>query len=373
MELIELNKELTICSQTLAQLKQDVSLSYSQLLQQVVLNLSSTPENPCCLSGNAYNQEKLLCTELDTVNKGELSDFYLYKLILCYLFGEFFELINYAVLTEQYLGSVAGCVMVALFYFYDSLARLALYSSISILEQENFLLKVNSNQDEMQIWAHHAPMNYLHKFQLVEAEKARVLGQVLEAGEFYEQAIAGASKNEYIQEEALAYELAAKFYLDRGREKFAQTYMKEAHYCYERWGATAKVKDLETRYPQFFPQSSDATYIPIRTTAGTTSNSSNIAFDLVTVLKASQAISSEIELGQLLNSLMQILIENAGAQTGCLLLENLGEWKIEAACELNEVEKVCATRVLQSISTTSYLPEPIIQYVIRTHEICAFE
>jgi signal transduction histidine kinase len=84
-------------------------------------------------------------------------------------------------------------------------------------------------------------------------------------------------------------------------------------------------------------------------------------------MKAAQAISSEIELEQLLSSLMQILIENAGAQTGCLLLENSGEWAIEAACELNEGEKVCATQVLRSIPTTR-LPETIVQYVIRTHE-----
>jgi GAF domain-containing protein len=232
--------------------------------------------------------------------------------------------------------------------------------------QEEILKNVALSQERMKQWARHAPMNYLHKYHLVEAEKARVLGQLLEAEEFYEQAIQGARENRYIQEEALAYELAAKFYLGRGREKIAQLYMKEAHYCYERWGATAKVKDLETRYPQFFSQSSVVKAPSIRTTAGTTSSRSGIAFDLATVMKAAQAISSEIELEQLLSSLMQILIENAGAQTGCLLLENADEWKIEAACELNDGESVCATRVVQSILMVNRLPKTIIQYVIRT-------
>jgi PAS domain S-box-containing protein len=102
-------------------------------------------------------------------------------------------------------------------------------------------------------------MDYLHKFHLVEAEKARVLGQFLEAEELYEQAIASAVERGCIQEEALAYELAAKHYLARGREKFAQTYIKEAHACYERSGAAAKVKDLETCYPQFFAQGANST------------------------------------------------------------------------------------------------------------------
>jgi PAS domain S-box-containing protein len=85
-------------------------------------------------------------------------------------------------------------------------------------------------------------------------------------------------------------------------------------------------------------------------------------------MKVSQAISREIELDRLLSSLMQILIENAGAQTGYLILENAGEWAIEAACELDDGEKVCATRVLQSIPIANRLPESIIHYAIRTHE-----
>jgi len=268
---------------------------------------------------------------------------------------------------ESYLLQVRATPSVPLYYLYDSLARLAVHPRSST-QAEKILEKVAINQENIKQWADDASMNYLHKYHLVQAEIARVSGQLLEAEEFYEQAIQGARENGYIQEEALAYELAAKFYLSRGREKFAQTYIKEAHYCYGRWGATAKVKDLETRYPQFFPESSIGSYPPIQTTSGTTSEHSYIAFDLVAVMKASQAISSEIELEQLLNSLMKILIETAGAQTGFLILENLGEWVIEASCELNDGENVCATQVLQSIPTANHLPESIVNYVIRTRE-----
>jgi PAS domain S-box-containing protein len=108
--------------------------------------------------------------------------------------------------------------------------------------------------------------------------------------------------------------------------------------------------------------------VPISTTAETTSNPSLIAFDLAAVMKASQAISSEIELEKLLRSLMQILIENAGAQTGYLLLENAEQWTIEAACELTNGEQSCTAKVLQSLPIADRLPESITQYVIRTHE-----
>ncbi|MGG6239412.1 AAA family ATPase [Nodosilinea sp. AN01ver1] len=278
------------------------------------------------------------------------------------------QAVENAALVESYLIRLTGTPLQPLYYFYDALARLAIYSESSAQVQDQILERVAVSLAKMKQWAYDAPMNHLHKYHLVEAEKARVLGQLLEAEEFYEQAIQGARDHEYLQEEALAYELAAKFYLSRGREKFAQTYMKEAHYCYERWGAMAKRKDLETRYPQFFAQASGQLEVPIFDPSRTTSNHLDDTFDLAAVLKASQAISSEIELDQLLHSLMQILIETAGAQTGCLLLENSGEWVIEAACELNDGGKVCAIQVLQSISVANHLPESVIQYVIRTQE-----
>nr|WP_322715029.1 PAS domain-containing protein [Nostoc sp. ChiSLP03a]MDZ8216323.1 PAS domain-containing protein [Nostoc sp. ChiSLP03a] len=130
----------------------------------------------------------------------------------------------------------------------------------------------------------------------------------------------------------------------------------------------AKVNDLEARYPSFFPQSSNVDSTPVNTTTRSTSNTSSTALDLATVMKASQAISREIELEQLLLSLMQILIENAGAQTGYLILEESGEWAIEAAYELNDDKNIGATKILKSLPTTDRLPESIVQYVIRTHE-----
>ncbi|MBD2564776.1 MULTISPECIES: AAA family ATPase [Nostoc] len=367
-ELTELEQQTAIYRKATSQIRRETVSTWLAMLQQTILNLRGQSENPSRLVGCLYDEEQALSQAIAVKDGTSLHYFYLNKLILCYLFGDYEQAAKTATLSEQYLSAATALVSVPPFHFYDSLIFLSLFADASNSEKEAWLNRVNANQEKMQKWAHHGPMNFLHKFQLVEAEKARVLGQFFEAEEFYEQAILGAKKNEYLQEEALGYELAAKHYLARGREKFAHLYMKEAHYCYERWGATAKAKDLETRYPQFFPQSLNVSPTPVHTTAGTTSNTSSIAFDLATVIRAFQAISREIELDQLLNSLMQILIENAGAQTGCLILENAGEWAIEAACELADGANVCTTQVLQSISMVNRLPESIIYYVIRTHE-----
>ena len=365
-ELTQLEQKTANYSKSIDQIRRESPSNWIAMLWQTILNLPDRPENSSRLVSKLHNEEQALSHAIAVKDGAAIQMLYLHKVILCYLFEEYHQAVQTAVVVRQHFEEVTAITVLPVFCFYHSLALLSLLLDASNSEKVAWLNCVNINQEKMQKWAEHAPMNYLHKFYLVEAEKARVLGQFLEAEELYERAITGAAENEYIQEEALAYELAAKHYLARGREKIAQTYMKEAHYCYDRWGATAKVKDLEKRYPQFFSQSSRAASTSISITAETITNPFHTAFDLAAVMKASQAISREIELKQLLRSLMQTLIENAGAQTGYLILENSGEWSIEAACELNADENACATQLLQSIPIADQLPESIIQYVIRT-------
>ncbi|MBV9386505.1 MAG: PAS domain S-box protein [Chroococcidiopsidaceae cyanobacterium CP_BM_ER_R8_30] len=367
-ELTKLEHKTVTYSKAIRQIRRENPSDWIAILWQTVLNLLGRSENPSRLMGSTRDEEQALSHAIEVKDRNQIRFFYLNKVILYYLFGEYHQAAQTAILARQYLEEATSVIAVPVFHFYDSLVLLSLLVETSGREKEAWLSCVITNQEKLQKWAERAPINHLHKFYLVEAQKARVLGQFLEAEEFYERAISGASENEFIQEEALAYELAAQHYLARGREKIAQTYMKEAHYCYERWGAKAKVKDLETRYPQFFSQSSRVAFTSISTTSGTTSNRSDSDLDLAAVMKASQAISREIELEQLLRSLMQVLIQNAGAQTGYLILDNAGDWRIEAACELADGENVCVTQVLQSIPIANRLPESMIKYVIRIQE-----
>lgn len=367
-ELISLEQKMATYGNAICQIRRKNPFNWVAMFRQAVLNLLGQSKNPTCLIGDVYNEEQWLPLAIEANDRLGLHLLYLNKLILCYLFGEQPQAIQNAVMAEQYLDGVIAMVVVPLFHFYDSLAHLGMFADASDTEKEALLNRVITNQAKMQNWADHAPMNFSHKYHLVEAEKARVLGKVLEAEEFYEQAIAGASKNKYIQEEALAYELAAKFYLERGREKIAQTYMKEAHYGYTCWGARAKVEDLEAKYPQLLQKSSSTKSMtsPSKITIKSTSDSqSGEGLDLASVMKASQAIAGEIVLDKLLTKLMKILIENAGAQTGFLLLEEAGTWAIEAA---GNVDSDTVT-VLQSLPVEQNLPVSILNYVIRTQEI----
>ena len=365
-KLPELERKTATYSHSISQLRLENYLNWTLTTWQAVLNLLGQSENPCRLVGDAYNEEEALPYAIAVNDRTQIYLLYLHKLILCYLFGEYELALENATLAEQYLDGVIAQFVIPILYFYDSLIRLSLFADVSNSQQEAWLDRVNSNQAKIEYWAQHAPMNFLHKFQLVEAEKARVLGQILEAEEFYEQAISGAEENEYIQEEALAYELAAKFYLERGRKRIAQTYMKEAHYIYINWEAGAKVKDLQARYSQLLSQLSEKkdTRIDVTTTTLNTDTQSSFEVDLATVMKASQAISQEIILDTLLIKLMKILIENAGAETGFLIFKKAGEWVIEASGN----EDYNSVRVLQSIPIEDKLPTSIVNYVTRTSE-----
>ncbi|GAX45186.1 ATP-binding region ATPase domain protein [Tolypothrix sp. NIES-4075] len=365
-ELTSLEREMATISNSLTQLKQENALSWNQIFQQSVLNLLEFCENPCCLLGEVYNQEKSLPLLRKANDRTGLHYFYLNKLILCYLFGEYQQAWENAAYGSEYLDGVKAFLVVQVFHFYDSLAQLAIYSSASHSQQEHLLNRVINNQEKMQKWAEHAPMNFQHKYELVEAEKARVLSQYWQAMEFYDRAIAQAKNQGYIQEEALCNELAAKFYFESGREKVAQTYLTDAYYGYIRWGATAKVKDLEARYPHIFSQISQGkTKVEISQTIRSTTINSPGFLDLAAVMKASLALSGEMVLDKLLAKLMQIVLANAGAETGFLILEKAGQLFIEAS---GSVGHEIMVQQSTSIESSQQLPISLINYVRSTQE-----
>jgi predicted ATPase/signal transduction histidine kinase/tRNA A-37 threonylcarbamoyl transferase component Bud32/DNA-binding NarL/FixJ family response regulator len=365
-ELAKVEREMAAISHVLAQLKQENALSWNQIFQQSILNLLEPFEKPCCLLGEAYNEENSLPLLQKANDRTGLHYFYSSKLILCYLYGEYHQALENGVQAEQYLDGVKGFLIVPVFHFYDSLAQLAIYPSVPQSQQEDLLSKVAKNQEKMRKWADHAPMNFLHKHELVEAEKARVLRQYWQAIEYYDRAIAGAKEQGYIQEEALANELAAKFYFECGREKVAQTYLTDAYYGYIRWGATAKVRNLAATYPHIFSQTlnQQTKELEMNRTISSTTTGTPRVLDLAAVMKASLALSSEIVLDKLLAKLMRIMIENAGAETGFLILEKAGQLLIEASGSVGQDE--IFVQPSTPVELSQQLPLSVINYVRRT-------
>ncbi|PMB40524.1 serine/threonine protein kinase, partial [Fischerella thermalis CCMEE 5205] len=389
-ELTELKQEIANYSKAIAEINQKIVFHWNEIYHQSVLNLLESGDNTYHLSGELYDEENMLPIHLQNNDVMGLLFLFFNKLYLCYLFQEFHQGIENANMAEKYLQGGIGQLVFPLFHFYDSLLRLAVYSQVPISEQHSILDRIQANQNKMQKWAHHAPMNYLHKYYLVEAERYRVLCQYLEAIDSYDRAIALAKEYEYINEEALANELAARFYLEWGKNKIAQTYLTDAYYCYLRWGAKAKVDDLAKRYPQLLapilqqgklsPYTSEKITLSHHTTLSTQNSHQTLissctsvsnSLDLTTVIRASQVLSGEIELEQLLSTLMKVVMENAGASK-CALMLNPGDDLDLTVTAISSNSTLASTYTefpAISLSCSYDLPINLINYVKRTKEI----
>ncbi len=370
----------------MSKLKQKFPTKYIQNFHQLTLNLQGLTSNKFLLIGESFDETAMLPYLQATKNRVTLLAVYVNKTILCYLFKNFPQAIDNALLALEQIGSGIGLITLVAYNFYYSLSLLANYTNVEPTEQQQYLLQVQENQQKMQHWAHHAPVNYQHKYDLVEAEKARISGDRLKAEDYYDRAIAGAKNHSYIQEEALANELAAEYYLNRGKEQVATGYMLAAYYGYARWGALAKINDLEERYPQLLesilsitqlklnPQ--DTIAAPTLTTRKTSSTSSSSStsktLDVASILKAAQAISSELQHDQLISKLAGILMENSGAAKCALILPAHPEWQVEALATLQEQQKQ-ESFPKESLETSADVPISLIRYVRNTTETLVFD
>ncbi|MDB9515986.1 AAA family ATPase [Roseofilum reptotaenium CS-1145] len=287
------------------------------------------------------------------------------------VYGDFEGGCNYTIEASKFFMACESFTTASGYYYYSSLNWLRRDGDLSEEEKS----QIESNQVKIKRFADSCPENFLHKYLLVEAERARVTGKQMEVMELYDRAIAEAKASKYIQEEALANELAAQFYLDWGKEKIAQAYMTDAYYCYARWGAKAKTHQLEEKYPQLLSrigqpgeilESDQSVTSTLTQTVSSSSSTTGLMLDWATAMKASQSLSSEIQLDKLVLALMKAALENAGADSGILLLSQPEGWQVVARCSgenyelrLNEASDDCAlpTSVINKVKRTQ---KPII-------------
>ncbi|MDJ1182965.1 trifunctional serine/threonine-protein kinase/ATP-binding protein/sensor histidine kinase [Roseofilum casamattae] len=349
-------------------------------LTRKLLELSSEPL--LLLSSITAEEHALEAYKQDSDRTG-IFLFAFSKMLLSYLWDRGDVARRYANIAREHLDGITGMAWVPYFYFYDTALLLSVDLS-SLSEEET--ARLHNNQRKLQDFCQYNPGNLQHKCQLLRAESFRRSGDRLLAIELYDTAIAGAKTNGYLQEEALGNELAAKFYLDWGKETIAEAYLQKAYYAYAQWGAKAKVKDLENRYPQYLSSilqpnrtaSSSGVRITKITSYSQAKTLTTIAsiFDFASILKASQTLSGEIELQQLLSILMTVILENAGATKGALLLIGDRGLTIEAiATRREEKEEFVLESLNESIplDRSQNLPRGIINYVRNTTKIALLD
>ena len=207
--------------------------------------------------------------------------------------------------------------------FYGALSLAACCDSAAAGERQQHVAALATHQRQLKVWAENCPDNFENRAALVGAEIARIEGRTLDAMDLYERAIRSARANGFVHNEALAYEIAARFYLARGFETIGHAYLRNARNCYDSWGALGKVRQLDQRYPRLREKNR---LRPRPRTIGAPADQ----LDVGTMVKAAQAVSGEIVLGKLIETLMRIAVEHAGAERGLLILLRGDEPRIEA-------------------------------------------
>ena len=364
--LIETNQTYRQYILLLATIKQKYSIYYIEICKNIVVNLING--STFIIGDSEQEEEKLFESFITTNNQWLIFIFSFAKTIVYFFKKDYKQSIEFGIKSDKYISSCAAYLPAPQHNFYFSLSSLSYYPNCSLEQQKQILEQVEQNQKDMKIWAGHCPANFQNKYDLVAAEQARVLGDNWQAQELYEKAIQGAKKSEFIHEEAIAYERAGEFYLSLDREEIGQLYLKNAHHCYSRWGAKAKVEAMEVEYPRLFARKSQK--IKAIDPTESTANTNTEMLDLTSVIKASQTLASEIQLDRLLAQLMQTVIENAGAQQGFLILEENQRWIIQAEGNTDKVDILRSLPVdsIDRQTQTSILPIAIINYVIRTQE-----
>jgi PAS domain S-box-containing protein len=284
--------------------------------------------------------------------------YWIRKLQGCFYARDYRSAVAAASKAETMLWTSPAFLVLADYHFYGALARSALYESASDDERPHLFAALETHHERLKLWADNCPENFENRAALVGAEIASIQERDLDAMRLYELAIRSARQGDFVQQEALAEDLAARFYAARGFDRIALTCMRDARRCYARWGAEAKVHQLEALHP--YLREIEPAYGPTVTIAAPIER-----LDLATVIKVSQSVSSEIVLERLIDTLMRTALEHAGAERGLLLLLRGNEMRQQA--EAITSGDAIVLRGQRELPTA--IPESIIHYVVRTREI----
>ncbi|WP_286186474.1 ATP-binding sensor histidine kinase [Geitlerinema sp. P-1104] len=367
-------REIQDYADVLESIKQESPLTYLKMSQQMAYQLKESFDEPDVFKGPAYDETQVIPKYQQNNELSGLAYLYTYKIMLAYWFGKYRNALEYVSQAQGCLMALSGTFFAPVFEFYAALSELALYSELTMQEQAQCWERVQRYREQLVDWSRYAPMNHHHRLLLLDAEMARVLAYKAEALDYYDRAIAQAKTSQYLHEEALANERAAQFYWEWGKTKLAEAYLQEAYYGYARWGAKAKVLDLERRFSEsldeiLHPSALDSGEVSSRTTktshhtSGGSSSSISEAMDLEVILKVSQTISEEIELNKLIHTLLTIVVTHAGADNCLFLLQEQQDLKLFTLANLDDSPPLFLSK---DSNNCEELPMSLINRVKRT-------
>ncbi|MDI1480310.1 AAA family ATPase [Polyangium sp. y55x31] len=291
--------------------------------------------------------------------------YYVWKTQARFMSGKYEEAVSAARKARSLLWSCPSFDEVSECHYYGALSLAARHSKAPPEEQADAMAPLRADQEQFRVWADNCPESFFNKYALLSAEIARIEGRDQDAMRLYEQAIRSARENDFVQNEGISWELAARFYRDRGFVVIADTYLREARACYVRWGAEGKVRSLDRSYPHLLEERSAA---PTATWAMPAEQ-----LDLLAVVKASQTISGEIVQEKLIHTLLRVVLELGGAEKAYLLIARGGALWIEADATLDAEGSRARMSSPLLAESSGLVPASIVHYVRRTKERRIFD
>ncbi|MFM0092980.1 AAA family ATPase [Paraburkholderia sediminicola] len=328
-----------------------------RLEQQFVVSLRGKTTETLQLDDDAFDEAA--CFEaIIKANFGcAIGVYHIIKVMLAFLDGRYADALDAADLAEAALSSVMALSIEPTYHFFHVLTLTALYPEASEEQQQAYGRILAAKLKKFKMWAKHCPENYQNRYALVCAELARLEGRDLDAIHLYEQAVHSAHENGFPHHEGVANELAGRFYLGRGLRTSADAYLHNARHCFAFWGAEGKVAQLDEQFPRLASQDGSK--------PRSTLSLDWRQFDAVTLLKASQALSSEIELTGLIERLMTIALQTAGADRGLLIVPQQPDgYRIEAEARINGN----GIELTREPVAHSAVPAALLRYVMHTQK-----
>lgn len=345
-------------------------LMSEQFCQLFLKRLRGDGQNLTSLSTDEINENNWLehWQQPETLFGHGLAYFLNFKLQLLYLFGEWRTAWDFANAHANWMQYIPILYETTVFTFYRALAGVSIYEQADRLEQEIIARTLDAAIADFTLWTANCPANYAWQEQLLRAEQARISQRPKDALTGYGQAAALARQYHRPAGQALNQERAGRLHLHLDQRKRAKPELEEAVFHYYQWGATGKAQALNQEFAGLLPSATLAQPASTLSSNWGSTSISTYRLDLDTVLKASLALSGEILIDGLLQKLMTIFIENAGAEQGYLLIpgiEDTEHWMIVAQASVLD-QNVRLERIPMETATT--VCEAVVRYVIRTRQ-----
>ncbi len=357
----QLDKKMEAHGRIIKKLNQHHVVGLHLLWRQLVLNLMGKNKNPLKLSVAGLNEKQIEQAYIEKKEYIHLCNFYQIKCGLLFSFENYLEAFDYLKKAEEYQTHIRGLINSSTLVFFGTVIRLAIYHEVPEDQKKELLEIVETNFLQMQHWMKFSTVNFSHRCKLVEAMKTQIAGDVIGAMDLYDEAIDLFHKNGYGNEVEFATALAAHFFTSQGKKRIAHLYLKETYDSHVKKGRQALVRYYGAKYP-FLRSDNTKTGALSTTKKGHASQ----LLDIKSVVNASQAISGEILLGNLLTKMMQIVLKSAGAQKGYMILSDNDALFVEAESNAQD-EKIL---VLQSIPVDRHkgFSQALVNVVARTRK-----